>query len=201
MDPSEPFHRQVTPWLFGTGVLTHVLLVAGLRNPTVRTRYVAARDLLAAHGRGASHETLLASLGSTGMGPDRVARHLDALTAAFDAARSTSHTPVPFASDISLAARPVSIDGSRGMIDRGNHREAVFWLVVTFSRCLDIFAADAPAETFARFDRDYQSLLADLGIETPYDLRTRAADVRHLLPDVREWSDTIMAETPAICDP
>jgi hypothetical protein len=37
-----PFHDQVVGWLFPTGVTTHVLLVAGLQNPTVRRRYVAA---------------------------------------------------------------------------------------------------------------------------------------------------------------
>ena len=43
---SEPFHDQVTAWLFGTGVTTHVLLVAGLKNPTIRRRYLATRELL-----------------------------------------------------------------------------------------------------------------------------------------------------------
>jgi hypothetical protein len=38
-----PAHDQVTSWLFATGVTTHVLLVAGLKNPTVRARYLAAR--------------------------------------------------------------------------------------------------------------------------------------------------------------
>ena len=47
MEESEPFHDQVTAWLFATGVTTHVLLVAGLKNPTVRLRYAAARELRA----------------------------------------------------------------------------------------------------------------------------------------------------------
>ena len=35
---SAPFHDQVLAWLFGTGVTTHMLLVAGLKTPTVRRR-------------------------------------------------------------------------------------------------------------------------------------------------------------------
>jgi hypothetical protein len=42
IDISAPWHDQVTGWLFPTGVTTHVLLVAALRNPTVRLRYLAA---------------------------------------------------------------------------------------------------------------------------------------------------------------
>ncbi len=200
MGPSAPFHEQVVLWLFGTGVLTHVLLVAGLRNPTVRTRYVAVRDLLRDHGALPFYEALLGSLGCAGMGRDRVTHHLDRVTAAFDAAREITRTPVPFASDISLAARPVAIDGSRALIGQGDHREAVFWLVVTFSRCMAVFGTDASPETFDRFDREYRAFLADLGIAGAADLRTRGAGVRRLLPDVQEVSDAIMAATPEIRD-
>jgi hypothetical protein len=59
LNESEPFHDQVTAWLFATGVTTHVLLVAGLRNPTVRRRYVAARELLVDYGHLDFYETLL----------------------------------------------------------------------------------------------------------------------------------------------
>src|SRR5262249_46210771 len=51
LNDSQPFHDQVTSWLFATGVTTHVLLVAGLRNPTVRRRYIAVRELLADYRR------------------------------------------------------------------------------------------------------------------------------------------------------
>ena len=43
---TDPFPDQVNSWLFPCGVLTHILLVAGLKNPTVRTRYLATRELL-----------------------------------------------------------------------------------------------------------------------------------------------------------
>jgi hypothetical protein len=68
LDASAPFHDQVTAWLFGAGVTTHVPLVAGLRNPTVRRRYLAARELLADDGRPEFYETLLELLGCAWMG-------------------------------------------------------------------------------------------------------------------------------------
>ncbi|WP_345151830.1 hypothetical protein [Nonomuraea rubra] len=66
VDESAPLPDQVTAWLFGTGVTAHVLLVAGLRNPTVRRRYAAVRELLAEHGRIDFHESLLDQLGCAG---------------------------------------------------------------------------------------------------------------------------------------
>ena len=62
LDEAAPLHDQVTSCVFAAGVTTHVLLVAGLKNPTVRRRYVAVRDLLAAYGRLDFHEPLLALL-------------------------------------------------------------------------------------------------------------------------------------------
>ena len=59
LNESQPFHDQVTAWLFRTGVTTHVLLVAGRQNPTVRPRYEAVQDLLADYGRLDFYETLL----------------------------------------------------------------------------------------------------------------------------------------------
>src|SRR3989344_563277 len=48
IDPSAPWTDQILAWLFATGVTTHVLLVAALRNPTVRLRYLATREVLSA---------------------------------------------------------------------------------------------------------------------------------------------------------
>lgn len=56
-------HDQVIACLFAAGITTHVLLVAGLRNPTVRTRYVTVRELLADCGELEFHEMLLELLG------------------------------------------------------------------------------------------------------------------------------------------
>ncbi|MGH2616196.1 MAG: hypothetical protein ACRDJC_13210, partial [Thermomicrobiales bacterium] len=88
LQEAEPFHDQVTAWLFATGVLTRILLVAGLKNPTVRRRYVAARDLLTEYGYLDVYESLLALLGCTQMTRSQAAHHLAALVAAFDVAKT-----------------------------------------------------------------------------------------------------------------
>ena len=150
-------------WLFPTGVTTHVLLTAGPRNPTVRLRFLAARTLLADYGRPGFHQELLALLGCAELPRERVERHLTAMTAAFDTAAAVAATPFPFSSDITPAARPVAVDGSRDLIDRVHHREAVFWIAATYARCLAILASDAPAAAPGHTP-GFSELLGDLGI-------------------------------------
>jgi hypothetical protein len=178
MHESAPLPEQVTSWLFGTGVTTHVLLVAALRNPTVRRRYAAVRDLLAEYGRLDFHEGLLDLLGCAHFGPERVKGHLTALERVFDATAPLHVPAYRFDSDITPVARPVAIDGSRELIDRGLHREAVFWLVATYARCL----AKRDAAGASGYTDEFGELLADLGAGTFTDRRRRGDRVLAALP-------------------
>jgi hypothetical protein len=176
-----------------------VLLAAGLRNPTVRKRYVAVRQLLAEYGRLDFHEPLLALLGCAAMDRERVEHHLGTVAAAFDAAKTVVKTPYRFASDISDAARPISIDGSRELIELGLHREAVFWLAATSSRCRHIIAADAP-DLLPGFDGGYRALLADLGLDSFADRTRRCAEVEAFLPRLWEVAEEVLAANREIRD-
>ena len=198
VNASDLFPEQVLGWLFPTGVLTHVLLVAGLRNPTVRGRYVAVRALLAEYGYSRVYETLVEILGCAQMSRPRAEQHLLALAAVFDAAAAAITTPFPFASDISALARPIAIDGSRELIRRGDHREAIFWMVATYSRCQQVLHHDAPAALRETFTPGYQHLLGDLGIASCADLQRRTAQVVELLPRVWHVAEHILAANPNI---
>jgi hypothetical protein len=200
LDETVPFPDQAIGWLFPTGVTTHVLLVAGLKNPTVRQRYTAVRELLADYGRLDFHETLLGLLGCANLSRPQVEYHLAALEDVFDAATSVIRTPVPFASDISDIARAVAIDGSRVQIERGYHREAVFWIAVTYSRCQKVLHQDAPDELRDRFDAGHRELLANLGISSFTDLQERGNHVVAILPQVWELAAEIIAANPDIAD-
>ncbi|MES4900961.1 MULTISPECIES: hypothetical protein [unclassified Streptomyces] len=191
IDTSAPFHQQVTSWLFPTGVTTHVLLVAALRNPTVRLRYPAARDVLADHGRLDLYPELLGLLGCAHLPAERVAHHLRELATTFDATAAVARTPFPFSSDITPAARPIAIDGSQDLIDRGRHHEAVFWIIATFARCHAILAADAP-EAHQALTPPFRAAVADLGIASTADLLHRAEEVTRFLPRLWRTAEAII---------
>lgn len=195
-----PLHDQVIACLFAAGITTHVLLAAGLGNPTVRTRYVAARDLLARYGRGEFHGTMLELLGAARLTPQRVREHLSSLGPIFDAAQSALTTSVPFAADISDHGRAISIDGSIELIERGYHREAMFWLGVTHSRCRKILASDAPELLNRRLNDCYVALLGDLGLPAFPQIRRRCAEIERTLPEISDLAESILAANTEIVD-
>jgi hypothetical protein len=198
LDSAAPFHDPVMTWLFPAGITTHVLLAAGLRNPTVRRRYAAVRELLLERGRPELYETLLELLGCAQLGPDRVRTHLQAMADAFDTAKQQLRSPFPFASDLTDVARPIAVEGSRELIERGLHREAVFWIAVTYARCRKVLHEDAPPELRNEHEEGFRRLLADLGIGSFDDLLTRSRRIQAFLPELWEVAQQIMAATAAI---
>ncbi len=196
-----PLHDWGMAWLFAAGVTTHVLLVAGLCNPTVRRRYVAARELLAEYGHAGFYPRLLELLGCVEMSRAQVKEHLAAMADVFDAAAAAIKTPFPFAADISDSARAVPIDGSREMIEAGDHREALFWIAVTYTRCLKVLHHDAAPEVQERFAPGYRRLLADLGVASPSCLQRRGEEVRVFLPRLWRVAEAIIAANPDVLDP
>jgi hypothetical protein len=187
-DPDAPFAVQVQGWLFPTGVTCHLPLVATLRNPTIRLRYPAVRAALGAHRD--VYEELLELLGADGLTASTVRGHLDALAATFDATVPVARTKFPFSSDISAVARPIAIDGSRDLIDAGDHREAMFWIVATLARCHQILAADDPA-LHRRLLPHLRAAAGDLGITDSADIRRRGEAVLALLPRLWDLSERL----------
>ncbi|MEU9566283.1 hypothetical protein AB0D16_30380 [Streptomyces sp. NPDC048161] len=198
-DVSAPFHAQVLSWLFPTGVTTHVLLAAALRNPTVRLRYRAAREVLDAYGQAWLYPELLELLGCARLSAHRTGGHLDELARTFDATAEVARTPFFFSGDLTAGARPVAIDGSRYLIERGDHREAAFWIVATFARCHTVLAADAPELHRARLPA-FREAVADLGITSTDDLLRRGQEVIAFLPELRRTAERILAAGPDSTD-
>ena len=185
LDPARSWPELVTAWMFPASLLTNAVLVAALRTPTVRLRYPAAREVLHGCGHADLYERLLGLLGCAGVGRAVVARHLDRLEEAFDRAAALARTPFPFSTDITAAARPIAIDGSRRLVADGDHREAVFWIVATHARCQQILDADAPGPVRRAGAAEFRTAVADLlGVGDVTGLRERAEAARALVPEV-----------------
>ncbi|QYR23591.1 hypothetical protein KZ483_12225 [Paenibacillus sp. sptzw28] len=199
IDISAPWHDQVTAWLFPTGITAHVLLVAALRNPTVRLRYLAARGVLDDYGHSGLYNDLLKLLGCVDLTASRVEQHLTNLEHTFDAAAAAAKTPFFFSTDITAVSRSVAIDGSRELIRAGNHHEAIFWIVATFARCHKILAADAPHLLNVHAPA-FHEIVADLGITSAGTLIHRARDVIQFLPRLWKTSEAILSANPGIVD-
>jgi len=197
IDASVPLYDLVTSWLFPTGITTHVILVAALRNPTVRLRYLVARDVLIEYGHADFYTDLLNLLGCTHLSPNCVEYHLDALSRTFDVASVEGKTPFFFSTDIAATSKRIAIEGSRHLIRTGNHREAVFWIVATFARCHKILATDAPS-LHHEHSYAFEAMIADLGITSTDILIRRAKDVIQFLPRLRHTTEALLLANPSI---
>ena len=192
IDRQASFPDQVLACLFAAGVTTHMLLLAGLRNPTVRRRYEAVGELLGEYGRIGFHETLLGLLGAKHIRREQAEMHLAAVMEIFAAAERAADPSLPFAADISESARPATIEGSRELIKCGLHREAMFWIAVTQSRCQKVLT-DSTTEAIPAGCADrYRELNHDLGIGCAEELRRRREEIERALPRVRAQAEALM---------
>lgn len=182
--PGQPDLQQAIICAFAAGGPCHVLLVAGLRNPTVRKRYASLRSLLAEQGMLDVHESLLALQGCAELSRARVEQHLAGLEHAFDRAAAVDRAEAPFEKDIQPLTRPIAIEGSRELCTAGLHREAVFWILVTWARCLARLE-DGGGEAAAGAREGFETLLRDLAIGSPAARQARMAAIRAALPRVR----------------
>jgi hypothetical protein len=198
VDHAAPWPQHVMAWLFPSSLVTVAVLVAAGRRPTVRLRYRRARDVLHEAGRPDLYARMLELLGCAGVDPALVVRHLDRLADVFDEAAAVGCTPFFFSSDISIEARPIAIDGSRALVDAGDHREAVFWIVATYARCLSILSRDAAPEVYERHRPVFDRVLADLGITSSADLDARAVEVRAAMPWLLRVAQEIIEANPEI---
>lgn len=190
--PEASFPDQVNSWLFPTGLTTHLLLVAGLCNPTVRLRYPAVRELLMVQGREPVYPGLLEDLGVLGMTPERATAHLEALELAFRDAAEVIRSPFFFAADISDAGYPVAIGGTRDLIAQGDHREAMFWLAATAVRCQQLFIQNAP-HLLPRHLSGFMALMRDMGIRDRADMIARREAMLARLPERWDVAREIIA--------
>ncbi|SBT41382.1 hypothetical protein [Micromonospora auratinigra] len=187
-----PLHEQVLAWIFPTSVLALLPVVAAGWDPTVRRRYVRAREALTACGFGARYPQLLASLDGGGVGPGRVREHLAALAVTFDEAARVARTGFAFSADVTAVGRPVVVDGGAELVAAGAHREAMFWVVVTFARCHAILAVDAP-ERERVLRPAFEAAVADLGVGSAALRRGRSAAVLGSLPGWAAVADAVVS--------
>ncbi|WP_084961132.1 hypothetical protein [Thermoactinospora rubra] len=181
LDDGRPLAERVLAWAFPASLPTLVILTAVRANPTVRRRYVAAREVLTRYGEADFHEEVLGWLGCARLARARVAAHLDRLADVYD--RVPYDPARPYGTDLGPEARRISIDGTRELIEQGLHREAVWWIVVTLARCLTF----SPYGTAA-----LRELLDDLGAGTPEAMRERAGAVVAGLPRLRRGREALI---------
>lgn len=191
---SAPVAEQVLSWVFPTSLLAVWPAVAGLADPTVRRRYVRAERVLSRFGFADRYAGLLDTLDGGGVGVDaaRVREHLAGLAVVFDEVSRLPREGFAFGADLGTAGRPVVFDGAAELIEAGRHREAMFWVLVTWARCHVVSGVVAP-----EWERAFGAVLADLGVASAADRRRRADGLLAALPGWQSVVDAVAVEAVA----
>ena len=199
-NPAAPLPDRTLGWLFPTGICTHAVLVAALQNPTVRLRYLKARQVLADEGFSDVHERLLSLSGFAEAAPSIARGLLSRLEPIYDRAAAAGRTPLPYSSDVSCQCRAVAIDSLRPLIERGDHREAMFWILTGYARAMKILSLDDP-DGYELYLPDFLEVLAAVNRETDAQVNAARRAVLDFLPELARVTDVIAArhcasETP-----
>jgi hypothetical protein len=186
-------------WVFPAGLPTHMVLLGAGENPTVRRRYEKTRPILERAGRIDLYEALLSATGYANLTRAEVLTHWQATRALFDLAAQHSALATPFfVSDISAAARAISVDGTLASIEQGFHRESLFWLVATQARSLAILEEVAPDLVSTSHKDAFGSLIDRIGIATTTDRAARGEAIIALLPDLERVAHDLIEGNPAV---
>lgn len=178
-------------WLFSTGISCHGILVAALKNPTVRLRYLRAKEVLETWGRPDLYERLLALSGFGNLTPEQASDLLDGAERAFDRAVEKGRTWFPFKSDISEVSRPAAIGAARDMIAKGLHRETAFWTLTTFARSMKMLQADALAD-YDDLLPEFQRAIATVNRDSWEKIQTAAGEMLDFLPELTAETDALI---------
>lgn len=153
--------EQVMNWLFPATLATHIPLIKACAPLTVRKRFVAAKNVM----HDDHYEELLAHYGFRDVSREQAQAWLDDTATLFDYAAPLAAESARFwASDIKTDARAISIGGSQHLIDTGLHREALYWIIATRTRCLTVMN-DMEADV-TPFIRAFNDMTLSLGILT-----------------------------------
>ena len=200
LNKSDPLHEQVFAWVYATTMFCHMVLVADLKNPTVRKMMAASQEVLAHYDQLAFHESVLSLLGSAALSQQQVEQLLATLVEVFDTAKALRKTEFFGSTAISDEGRPTTIGGIEEIIGLGYPREAAFWLIVVHTWCQKVLFNDASAAIQARYTPAYEQLLNSLGIASLEDIYQRIEQIKALRPQAATVTEYIMAQNPEIID-
>jgi len=196
-DVSNPVGQEPLWPLWGLlNALSGLLAVAQLKRPTTRRTLSLLGDMLDAQGRSDLHEAALTLWGSAHMSRAGVQAMLNESVAAFDRSVEVYQTLTPFGFTIRAHLRPYLAEATQEMIDEGNHREAVFWIVTLVTEAYLVLQNDAPDAEKLMFAAQLHGLLAALGHTSADAWAERVAAAERLAAEIYRLADTLAVLHP-----
>ncbi len=182
-------------WQF-LSALSGLLAVAQLKRPTTRRTLTLLRELLEAQGRPDLNEAALTLFGSAHMSRADVQAMLDQSVLAFDRSVEVYQTPTPYGFTIRPHLRPYLAEATQEMIDEGNHREAMFWIMALAGELYLVLQNDAPDGEKPEFAAQLQAMHAALGYTSAEAWAERLDSAERLAQEIYRIADALVALHP-----
>lgn len=172
--------------------LTEVLAMARLRAGTYRRTFTLLKELLQQEGRVDLHEAALTLLGSRQMSRAQVEAYLHESALLFDRALEVKSSPGPYTYKLHAYVRPYLVEGAQEMVDEGNHREALYWILATHVVGADTLARDAPEDERPEHATRTGRMIAELGWLAPEERDAKALHAQALAQQIFALADRIV---------
>ena len=196
---STPQERLDSVWAF-LSALSGLLAVAQLKRPTTRRTMALLGELLDEQGRHDLHDAALTLFGSAQMSRADVQAVLDQFAGAFDRSVEVLQTPTPYGFSIRAHLRPYYVEATQEMIDEGNHREAMFWIMALASESYLVLRNDASDAEKPEFTAQLHAMHAALGYADRSGLTQewpeRIDSAEHLAQEIYRIADALVTLNP-----
>jgi hypothetical protein len=176
--------------------LSGLLAVAQLERPTTRRTLALLGELLDAHGRSDLHEAALTVWGSAHLSRSEVQTLLNQSVVAFDRSVEVYHTPTPYGFTIRPHLRPYLAEATQELIDAGQHREAMFWIMTLATESYLVLHNDAPDPEKPVFAAQLQTMFAALGLTSAETWAARVDAAERLAQELYRLADALVALHP-----
>lgn len=154
--------------------LAQLTLLATLRNTTNRTSFVRARSILDGWNRADLYVDLLSFAGSLDLDNESINEQANRFVKTFDYAATVVHTEFPAVDFIDPLVRDMLADGVVELIESGNAKEAVPFILNKHGAAMAAVENDAPPSEQHAWCILYLSTLTELGLVDLAGLRRKA---------------------------
>ena len=186
-------------FLFGSVWIADPPIITDLGIPTVRRWFLPLREVLGKHDRLHLYGKILELNGIAQLKRMQVVAIYKDMVNAFDRAVEVIQTPVSYEFNICRAARPYAIGGSQQMIEDGDYRGAVPFIMWIYYTSINVIQNDASEEEKTKYLRSYQNALNTLGFTSKEVIIERAKKMKEeLLPEIMEVAEYIIEHNPDV---
>ena len=176
--------------------LSGLLALASLRKPTHRRSLTLMKEILAQQGRLDLHEEALRIWGVGGMSRQRVQAVLDESLVLFDRALEIKRSPSMLDFKLRPHLRPYFCEANQEMIDEGNHREAMFWIIVGYSIAAQVVINDGGEDEKRSAAGNWAHLNEEMSPDGPEGWPRQLKAINELTGKILALADQMVAQNP-----